>query len=465
MFIQKNLTNLFYQIKESHALILNRWCRLCVLTWLITFAIFISFIDCSKKLSPTEPEWPPATEEVNGTLTDIEGISVLRIWGSPFEKGYAHGYLLAEDIVTMMENFIGNGIFGMDAETWRNQVIPAIGMFTIEQRFEDELQGMLAGIEARAGREVNIPPLGRTLQYADLAAINIGPDFFGVTCSSFSGWGSMTTDGNTITGRNFDWTEIPGVFEKQYVIADVATAGSGLLGFVTVNWPGIIGCFTVMNSEGVTLNINNTNGYSPTQTSGFHPRIFIYREAIESAHAGTALNDVENVLKSRMTSTPQNLMVTVPHNDGNACSVAFEYDGNRSIDNGVTVRGPEESKCYQICTNHCRERKPPIYCWRYSQLSVQLESIATSGGANYLTQEKAWELLEGVAQGNGTHHRVIFEPNKKLMHVALSVVVPAPQYNAVTLSVSALLDGTFGYRRCFIPSVIDLDEESLPGFI
>lgn len=54
--------------------------------------------------------------------------------------------------------------------------------------------------------------------YADLAALNYGADFAPTECSSFAGWGSMTTDSSTIAGRNFDWTEIPGVFEKQFVI-------------------------------------------------------------------------------------------------------------------------------------------------------------------------------------------------------------------------------------------------------
>ena len=408
----------------------------------------VIFFACNKDSStgPDTPinRWLPLTEEVNGTLTEIEDVSILRIWGTSFEKGYAHGYLLAEDIVTMLENFIANSTFGLNAATWENQVIPSIGMFTIVPRFEQELEGMLEGIEARkAAGTVHLACLGRDMLYEDLAAINIGPDFFSLGCSSFAGWESMTTDGRTITGRNFDWTEIPGVFEDQFVIAYIPEPGNEELGFVTINWPGIIGCFTVMNEEGVTLNINDTNGYSPTETSGFHPRILIYREAIESAHAETAVSDVENVLKSRMTSTPQNLMVTMPHMNGNACSVVFEYDGDLSVENGVTVREPEDGILYQICTNHCRERKPPVECDRYALLSTQLEELATNAGENRLTKEKAWELLEGVAQGSGTHHRVIFEPNQKLIHVALSVVVPAPQYDAVTLNVSELLAGPF----------------------
>lgn len=424
----------------------NQLHRSFVLTWLIACFVIILFVDCSEKTSPTEPtgiDWLPASEDVNGSLTEIEGISILRIWGSPWEKGYAHGYLIAEDIVTMLDNFISGNTFGLNADKWENEVMPAISIFNIEQRFEEELQGMLAGIEARAGGKVNIPALDRSLKYDDLAAINIGPDFFGIECSSFSAWGSMTADSNTITGRNFDWQEIPGVFEKQYVIVYVSTVGSNRLGFVTINWPGIIGCFTVMNAEGVTLNINDTNGYPPIQTFGFYPRILIYREAIESAHAVTAINDIENILKARMTSTPQNLMITMPYGGNNQTSAVFEYDGNVLINSGVTTRKPDSTKFFQICTNHCRERKQPIVCERFSLLSGELENIAASGGTDHLTREKAWELLEGVAQGSGTHHRVIFEPNQKLMHVSLSVVIPALQYNAVTLNVSELLQGTF----------------------
>jgi hypothetical protein len=74
-------------------------------------------------------------------------------------------------------------------------------------------------------------------------------------------------------------------------------------------------------------------------------------------------------------------------------------------------------------------------------LSAQLQAIAASAGTTHLTLENAWELLEGVLVNNPTHHRVIFEPNKKLMHVALSVVSPAQQRSTVTLNVAELLAG------------------------
>lgn len=60
----------------------------------------------------------------------------------------------------MLNNFIENKTFGIDSSTWNNQVIPAISLLIIEKRFEEELQGMLEGIEARAREKVYLPSLG-----------------------------------------------------------------------------------------------------------------------------------------------------------------------------------------------------------------------------------------------------------------------------------------------------------------
>ncbi len=406
---------------------------------LVILTISIISMSCGKDPSTG----PNGTEEVNGTLSVIEGIPVLRLWGTPREQGYAHGYLIGEDIATMLDDFIESAMGGLDADAWENELIPATGAFQLEQRFVEELEGMLAGVEAgTVGAHAYIPSLGRNLTYDDLAAINIGPDFFSIGCTTFAAWDSMTSDGATIAGRNFDWPEIPGVFEKQIIVVSVPATGSGRMGYVSINWPGIIGCYTAMNAEGVTLSTHDTNGHSPTATTGFSPRLLIYREAIESAHAGTAQEDVEAVFRARMTTTPQNMMLTFPSSAGNTGSVVFEYDGDLSVTGGVSVREPDGIESFQICTNHCRERVLPTECWRYSLLEGQLESIAASGGANHLTSEMVWALLDSIALGNSTHHRVVFEPDELLMHFAFSVDVPAPACTFITLNVTELLAGT-----------------------
>lgn len=107
----------------------------------------------------------------------------------------------------------------------------------------------------------------------------------------------------------------------------------------------------------------------------------------------------------------------------------------------MTVREADEESSFQICTNHYRERRQPIECWRYSSLREEFLNLAVSQGASLLTLGKAWELLDSVALGSSTHHRVIFEPNRLLMHIALSVAVPATQCQFVTLNVAELTEG------------------------
>lgn len=42
-------------------------------------------------------------QPVKGELTTINGKRVLRVWGSHYDMGYAHGYLLEDKIVELLE--------------------------------------------------------------------------------------------------------------------------------------------------------------------------------------------------------------------------------------------------------------------------------------------------------------------------------------------------------------------------
>ena len=44
--------------------------------------------------------------QVNGIVQDIDGKKVLIIWGTHYERGYAHGYLLGNEIVTIINDYI-----------------------------------------------------------------------------------------------------------------------------------------------------------------------------------------------------------------------------------------------------------------------------------------------------------------------------------------------------------------------
>jgi hypothetical protein len=303
---------------------------------------------------------------------------------------------------------------------------------------------MLAGIEARKGGPATLTSLGRILSYDDLVAINCIPDLASFGCSSFAAWGPMTSGGTTIAGRNLDWQRMPALQGSQIVVVYPSQADEMRLGWVSITWPGYIGCLTGMNDEGVTVSMHDVSAPPPTVQTGFTPRGLALREAIESAHAATAVRDVARTLRSRTCAVGNNVAVSMPRASAGPASTVFEYDGFLTRTQGVTVRASAD-RPYQVCTNHYVERARPTTCWRYEKIQSRLAEYAAQ--QETLDIQRAWKILRSVAQPRGadstllTYQSVVFEPDKRRMYVAVSRKgKSAPHSKAVTLDVADLLN-------------------------
>ncbi|MGB2988080.1 MAG: carcinine hydrolase/isopenicillin-N N-acyltransferase family protein, partial [Phycisphaerae bacterium] len=168
------------------------------------------------------------------------------------------------------------------------------------------------------------------------------------------------------------------------VTVHVPPADSNELGWVSVFWPGLIGCTTGMNAEGVTVAMHDSNSPNPTTAGGFTPSLLLYRKAVESARAQTAVDDISRVLAKRYTVAGYNMMMTRPHTGLGPAAVVFEHDADLTKTRGMTVREPEDSNAFLACTNHSRKRYEPAPGIRYPKLSNGLEKIARSGGRHQL---------------------------------------------------------------------------------
>ncbi|UCE59730.1 MAG: hypothetical protein JSU63_20095 [Phycisphaerales bacterium] len=388
----------------------------------------------------------PAAQEVNGTLSEIDGVRVLRVWGSPQERGFAHGYLVGEDFTQLINGFIESGKF-MDVDGYENDLLLRLKLMKVPHKYEVELRGLLSGMEARAGGPVTVPILGRSLQYKDVVAANCMGDLLRMGCSSFAAWGSMTADGHTLTGRNMDWPSCPALEGNQVVIVRTPSAGGKELGWVSVFWPGLIGCTTGMNSEGVTVGMHDSNHPDAPmiRTRDCIPSTLLYRAAIESAQARTATGDISRVLGEYHTYHGYNMMVSWPYEGSGAAAVVFEHDADRNRDGGMTIRKPGTSNAFVVCTNHFRKRYEPLQGIRFSRLRSGLGRLAGAQGSRHLTTKRAWNMLGSVPiEGIVTHHSVIFEPNTQLMRVAFAQNGQnAPHCDKVILDVTKLLAGDY----------------------
>jgi acyl-CoA:6-aminopenicillanic acid acyl transferase len=410
--------------------------------FILTVALLSFLWTCSPTETENEPEgiqWLPATESVNGTLEDISGMQVMKIWGTAYEQGYAHGYLKASDFVTFINEYLADPIARFDLNAWEAG-LEMLNMFEFPIEYEEELQGILDGMETRAGGEITIQAFQRPLTINDLRGLQ--SDLDKIQCSSFSAWGAMTTDGGTITGRNMDYDPISAMMGSQMIVVRIPPANSEKLAWVAICWPGEIGCTTGMNKEGVTVSQQDVYRYPPTATDGFTPDNLVHRLIIESAHAATVVQNIENILQSHYVATGCAPMISWPYSSDSTASVVPEFDGKVSITNGYSIRQPQAGQSFQIVANHFRERILPMQdCWRYNLIENRLLQISASAGVEHVTINVAWDLLASTPIAETVAmHSVVFEPNKMLMHVAFSENGEhAPNCIKVTFDITSLL--------------------------
>jgi len=411
----------------------GRWCRSIWLCFLV--------------MTGCNPD--SQTEDVKGILTDVQGITVLSVWGTPYEQGYAQGYLTAETIVDFMNQSIHDLGQGAFVQVWQNEVLPNLYKMTIPQTYADELRGILHGMEAKMEGPVYIDGLERNLTYEDLVGAQCNEDILKMQsrCASFCVWGPMTADGQTITGRNYDHQDRQSETDFKRIVVRSALSG-GEMAWVSFCGPAEIGCTTGINEEGVTISQHDgQEDFSSMNASDtIYPDGLVHRRAIETARSASAENDVTTVFKRWAIASSCIPMVTWPHSYHGPASVVYEMDSDRAIDGGVTVRDVEGETPYQITANNYRERpSQAIPDYRYDLLDSRLSSIAASGGIYHVDLEYAWQLLGEVPanpdkSGGILVYSVVFEPDKMRMHVAVSKNGEhAPSGEKVSLDIAELL--------------------------
>ncbi len=402
---------------------------------------FIIISGCKKDNQPDDNSiiWLEATEQVNGTLTVLENIQVLKVYGSYYEMGYAHGYLLAQEIFERQELELSQpGI----VDFFENYVLPNLQLFHIPEQYLDEIEGMYNGVKARADGSLYTDILGREVTLNDAIALNcISALASRLQCSAFSAWNNVTDDNSVITGYNHD-TEDNERFTGQWLI--IARKPSAALATVCVGRAGDMNVHTAMNEHGVTLSCHGVNdANSATSSEGFTPEGIIFRELIEKVDSINPVEDISALLNDRYPTEAEALLISWPAGRNLFSAAAVELDGDLTINNGFTIREPDTDKEYIVQTNDFRLRKEPpeTECERYYYLNATLDSI--SGGLKTpLTIESAWILLGEIHPHDSylTQHAVIFEPLKKRIHIAFAEQgIHAHSCDRVTVDIDDLL--------------------------
>jgi hypothetical protein len=216
-----------------------------------------------------------------------EGLPVIRLKGSPFDMGYAHGVLMKDRIHTLERDFL-QAIRGYVPEDWKLDLLRNYIIFRnrrlsqyVPPEYRLQIYGTSLGcpdIHPEQGNYYN-----RMLNYHaahDISYMMIdNPLVSKAGCTAFAAWNTATEGGHLITARNFDW-EAPEAFSRDRVVILCEPANG--IPFISLAWAGMAGVVSGMNRAGVSVTINGAPSSLPGETAT--PVAMVAREIMEQAH-------------------------------------------------------------------------------------------------------------------------------------------------------------------------------------
>ena len=365
--------------------------------------ICVAFAVSAPSLNAAEPFHYPEGKQGKGELKYRNELPVLVLDGSPEEIGeqmatlavkparrildYPHDVLnafLHRAVDDSLDNVLYKTMWGFFAQT-ANKMVK-----TFPDGYKTELDSMVKAGEFDRTKAL----VGNTMFDAKAKLVELRKGF---GCSTLFVESERTDSGKPLYGRNLDFPTAGYLNELSLV---TVYRQPGKHAFVSVGFPGMIGCLSGMNDAGLTiavLEVYDTKEEGTQFDETGIPYAMCIRRMLEDC---TTIEEAEKALRGMKRTTILNLAV------GDAKHAAvFEFTTK-----SVVVRKSQNQVA--ICTNHFRtdELCTATKCFRYDRLAQCEEKVDVATLA---------KRLHTANQGGHTLQTMIFEPSTLTLHLAI----------------------------------------------
>mgnify|MGYP006300232955 FL=1 len=234
--------------------------------------------------------------QVNGEIETTEGKIIVKVWGSHYERGEAHGYLLSEEIMDIYNQYVISYLFNNNSGQYEYARGLFMDYFNYETKYQNEAEGIIDGMEL-AGQELYVNSLDRELDHLDVLMANSvidilyletlsnkdRDDLFG--CSSISSWGDATIDDSELEGellitRFMDWSTND-VLEDNPIMLISFPEEDDEQPWLSFTYPSMFGSLSAINSSGIATFLNIGNNHDANNYDNIYPVLLSGRNAIE----------------------------------------------------------------------------------------------------------------------------------------------------------------------------------------
>lgn len=396
---------------------------------------------------------PDAELPYNGALEQQGDRSVLYLWGSRYEMGYAEGALTCDRVGTLFERYLLEELVGEHSDyTYELARLFVLGSTEFDAADLEELTGYWDGANEWCTEEqltVDSPMLPdgpRRMEYEDLLFANAIADF---GCTSFTVWGDASATGETLAARNFDWAiDESATFTAEHMLKVYDSTDDGAR-FASVMVPAMTGCVTCLSDEGLLLTMHNTTGLEADEKLGISPRMLTARAAlVATAGADDPVAAADAVLDGRRQLTGNNLHLAMPlARGGGIGGVVFEVDGSGvNADGQSTVRRPgEDTQAPRadviLAANHYAKRRIDL---GDDDSNGRIDTLVGLIGAAPVSADDAPGFLQAVQNGYDgvTAHSVVWDAASRRLDLFV-----APDHDTPALAAEPTMfdmDAVFG---------------------
>ncbi|MFH1843191.1 MAG: FlgD immunoglobulin-like domain containing protein [bacterium] len=345
----------------------------------------------------------PAHAQINGQLDTIDNTTVLTVWGSHHERGYAQGYLLGDAGKQVFDEYFIDFFCLGSSFVYNNLRTIFTSNFTVDARYLDEVDGIILGMRD-AGVDLFNPTLGRDITATDILVANSlvdlsqwsGKEGFG--CSSLSSWGASTIadpilGGHLVITRHLDWSKHAALTSNAVLTVHVPSEPDEQR-WLSLGYAGFLGALSAVNVSGLGAFLDLGNYALGMAGAPYEPILFSVRTGMERADFdGNGTNSPADVTAAiEAVSRSAAVLVQVTQDDGmSSRPVIVEVNNAR----GVAERDADNNSVVPAdnlaVTNHFRLLYNPVYCNRYAAITDSLNVN------RHISPTRSWDLLAGAA--------------------------------------------------------------------
>lgn len=364
------------------------------------------------------------TQEIPGGtfLIKEEGLTVLMLKGNPSELGRQHGASLKEEIHLIRSKF-SKYLSGLKRGV--NGKILYWILILLARRMNHYLSESIRAEIVAVAKGAKVP-------YRFILLLNVLDDLLStLACSSFAVIGKKAKDGLTICGRNLDYAIFTDIMPRLNTVF-VYEPKQGYC-FISVAWPGYIGCVTGINAKGLVLSGHASNTFDKTR-KGIATGI-LYRRALQYA---ASLSDIEKTIALGPRTIGNNVLVA-SHDQAFILELSANRWQSRPTEGGIIT----VTNHYQ--TSHMWSVQAPLICkppgsplpnncFTQDYSAFRDQQLRELCKKDSLGVNEVIETLrnEGIANP-GTVQSVVLLPSQKALWVAQRLDTPVSLGNFVKL--------------------------------